>query len=186
MADPPHPPDEEEPMRGLTSVEAEELLKKYGPNEIPEEKVPWQMLLLKQFVGLMPFMIEVAALLALISEEYIDLTLILFMLIVNGIIGFYEEYKAQVCCHGLGWEGRMHPAFRTASRSLTQSPLLLSPVPSTRHASPSLPYQTYPFIRKPGGGQTSPQRSDLSPPSHPSDIGGCLTSGPPGPHLDQA
>lgn len=39
---------------------------------------------------------QVAALLALITLDYTDFGLILFMLLVNGFIGFYEEYKAQV------------------------------------------------------------------------------------------
>lgn len=50
---------EEDPLRGLSSEEAEELLKQYGKNEIPEEKPSWVVMLLKQFIGVMPFMIEV-------------------------------------------------------------------------------------------------------------------------------
>lgn len=51
--------DVEDPTAGLTSAEAARRLERYGRNEIPEEQLPWTLILLKQFVGLMPFMIEV-------------------------------------------------------------------------------------------------------------------------------
>jgi H+-transporting ATPase len=49
----------------------------------------------------MPFMIEVAALLALITQDYTDFVLILLMLLVNGFIGFHEEWKAQISVDAL-------------------------------------------------------------------------------------
>lgn len=39
---------------------------------------------------------QVAALLAIVAGDYTDFALIMLMLIVNGLIGFHEEWKAQV------------------------------------------------------------------------------------------
>jgi len=56
---------------------------------------PWYRMLFKQFVGMMPFMLEIAALLSGITKDWSMFAIILFMLVVNGLIGFYEERKAQ-------------------------------------------------------------------------------------------
>jgi H+-transporting ATPase len=82
-------------LEGLTSTEAEARLKQYGPNEIPEKQTSTFEMLLKQFTGPMPFMIEVAAVLAGAVEDWEDFAIILCLLIVNATIGFFEESKAQ-------------------------------------------------------------------------------------------
>jgi hypothetical protein len=63
---------------------------------------PFLLGLVLQLVGLMPFVIEVAALLALITQDYTDFVLILLvMLLVNGFIGFHEKWKAQIAVDAL-------------------------------------------------------------------------------------
>lgn len=44
---------------GLTSAEVAQRRQKHGRNEVPERREAWQMLLIRQFVGLLPFMMEV-------------------------------------------------------------------------------------------------------------------------------
>jgi len=59
------------------------------------------MLLAEQFIGTMPFMIEVAMILAASVQKWDDFGIILFMLLVNGLIGFYEEMKARASVNAL-------------------------------------------------------------------------------------
>ena len=88
-------------MQGLTTAQAEKLLEECGKNEIPENITPWYWILAKQFIGIMPFMIEIACVLALLVQDWLDFGLIFAMLSVNGIIGFYEEWKAQISVQSL-------------------------------------------------------------------------------------
>jgi len=94
VADVPHGSPEER-LAGLTSAVAAAKLQEYGRNEIPEHVEPWYYMLFKQFVGMMPFMLEIAAVLSGITKDWSMFSIIMFMLVVNGLIGFYEERKAQ-------------------------------------------------------------------------------------------
>jgi len=85
----------EERLAGLSSAVAAARLHEYGRNEIPEHVEKWYWMLFKQFVGMMPFMLEIAALLSGITKDWSMFSIITFMLVVNGLIGFYEERKAQ-------------------------------------------------------------------------------------------
>ena len=79
---------------GLTSVEAEEYISKYGYNELPTVEISLWWVLLRQFMGTMPYMLELACLISLIVTDYLDFAIILIMLLCNGFLGFYEEMKA--------------------------------------------------------------------------------------------
>ncbi len=80
---------------GLTTEEALQRLKKYGYNEIREEKKHPILKFLSYFWGPLPWMIEAAAILSAILEHWVDFTLIVILLFVNAVIGFVEEYKAE-------------------------------------------------------------------------------------------
>eukprot|EP00438_Fugacium_kawagutii_P033742 Skav209658 [mRNA] locus=scaffold2126:106677:112335:+ [translate_table: standard] len=94
VADAPSGSDEG-PLQGLTSEEAQRRLLEHGRNEIPENVEPWYVMLGKQFVGMMPFMLIIAAVLSGITEDWTDFAVITLMLIVNALIGFHEEFKAR-------------------------------------------------------------------------------------------
>ena len=83
------------PLGGLTSEEAAARLIQYGKNEIPEHVEPWYVMLGKQFLGMMPFMLIVAAALSAVTEDWADFGVIVLMLVVNAFIGFHEEFKAR-------------------------------------------------------------------------------------------
>ncbi len=83
-----------DPTNGLSSTEAELRLKKYGYNEIKEEKKNPILKFLSYFWGPIPWMIESAAILSAVIHHWVDFTLIVVLLFVNAIIGFLEEYKA--------------------------------------------------------------------------------------------
>lgn len=66
----------------------------YGPNEIKEVTISLWIVFLLQFTGTMPYMLEVAAIIAIICTDYIDFVIIAIMLIANASIGFHEKMKA--------------------------------------------------------------------------------------------
>ena len=80
--------------RGLTTQEANNRFQKYGPNEIPEKKKSTLLKFLSNFWGPIPWMIEVAAILSIIIEEWDDFVIIFAMLLINSVVRFWEENKA--------------------------------------------------------------------------------------------
>jgi H+-transporting ATPase len=79
---------------GLSQAEAQHRLEQYGYNELAEETVNPLLKFLSYFWGPIPWMIEVAALLSAVVQHWADLGIILALLIVNAIVGFWEEYQA--------------------------------------------------------------------------------------------
>ncbi|MCW3994699.1 MAG: plasma-membrane proton-efflux P-type ATPase [Candidatus Bathyarchaeota archaeon] len=79
---------------GLSEQEAALRLKQHGPNEIPEKKVSAIRKLVGYFWGPIPWMIEIAAVLSIIIQHYEDFAIILTLLIVNAVVGFWQEKKA--------------------------------------------------------------------------------------------
>ncbi|MFX1524719.1 MAG: plasma-membrane proton-efflux P-type ATPase [Promethearchaeota archaeon] len=79
---------------GLNDKEVEERIAKYGRNEIPEKKVRPIVKFLKNFWGPIPWMIEIAIVLSIIIAEWDDFIIILAMLLINSVVRFWEENKA--------------------------------------------------------------------------------------------
>ncbi len=80
--------------KGLSTDEAEKRIEKYGYNEIPEKKVRPIVKFLKNFWGPIPWMIEIAAILSMIIQEWDDFIIIVAMLLINSVVRFWEENKA--------------------------------------------------------------------------------------------
>jgi H+-transporting ATPase len=79
---------------GLTDDEAGKRLSQYGPNSLPEKHVSPLLQFLRYFWGPIPWMIEIAAILSLVVQHWPDFFIIVFLLIFNAVIGFWEEHKA--------------------------------------------------------------------------------------------
>ena len=79
---------------GLTEEEAQKRIKQYGYNELVEEKVNPLLKFLSYFWGPIAWMIEIAMVLSLIVKHYTDFIIILALLLMNGIVGFWEEFQA--------------------------------------------------------------------------------------------
>jgi H+-transporting ATPase len=79
---------------GLSQDEAQRRLAQYGYNELAEEKTNPFLKFLSYFWGPIPWMIEVAAFLSALVHHWADLGIILALLVVNAIVGFWEEYQA--------------------------------------------------------------------------------------------
>lgn len=79
---------------GLSQVEAQQRLVKYGFNEIAEKKSNIFLQFLGYFWGPIPWMIEAAVVLSAIDGRWPDFGIILILLLVNAGVGFWEEYQA--------------------------------------------------------------------------------------------
>ncbi len=81
---------------GLTSVEAKQRLEKYGINELVEKgaKSPW-LILFDQFKEPMVVILFIAALVSLFLHELADVIIILAIVVLNAVIGFTQEYRAE-------------------------------------------------------------------------------------------
>jgi H+-transporting ATPase len=82
------------PEQGLSDSEANERVKKYGYNELTEEKGNPFLKFLSYFWGPIPWMIEIAVILSAIVRHWADFWIILVLLLMNAVVGFWEEYQA--------------------------------------------------------------------------------------------
>jgi H+-transporting ATPase len=80
--------------QGLTAEEAARRLGKYGTNELPETSENPLLKFLGYFWGPIPWMIEIAAILSAVLHHWAELVIILVLLSVNALVGFWEEYQA--------------------------------------------------------------------------------------------
>jgi H+-transporting ATPase len=79
---------------GLSSTEAAKRLQQYGPNEIQERKQSRIVAFLRYFWGPIPWMIEAAAIISAAISHWEDLAIISFLLVINAVVGFWQENKA--------------------------------------------------------------------------------------------
>jgi H+-transporting ATPase len=84
-----------DPENGLTDAEVEASRAKHGTNEIPFQETPLYVLFLRQYTGFLPFLIELAAIISLGVEDYTQFGIIAGILLINGVLGFREEYHAK-------------------------------------------------------------------------------------------
>jgi len=81
---------------GLTKEEAQNRLETFGENKLPEKKGDSALKrFFSQFNNALIYVLLGAAVLTAVMGEYIDMAVILGVVIVNAIIGFIQEGKAQ-------------------------------------------------------------------------------------------
>ncbi len=81
---------------GLSINEANARLKKHGPNKLKEQKKNSPLkLFLSQFIDVLIFMLIIAAIASYIIGNHLDAIVILVVVIINSIIGFIQEYRAE-------------------------------------------------------------------------------------------
>ena len=79
---------------GLTRHEVEARRKKYGLNQMKEEKENMFKKFLGYFVGPIQFVMEAAAVLAAGLEDWVDFGVICALLLLNATVGFVQEFQA--------------------------------------------------------------------------------------------
>jgi H+-transporting ATPase len=87
-------PEDTDPKNGLSSSDVEARLRKFGKNQLPEEKVNHLMKFLAFFVGPIEMLMEGAGILALGLEDWIDAGIIAVILLLNAFVGFFQEFQA--------------------------------------------------------------------------------------------
>ncbi|MBU0569333.1 HAD-IC family P-type ATPase, partial [Patescibacteria group bacterium] len=87
---------------GLSSNEAKELLKKFGPNALPETPPPSDLsIFLSQLKSPLVYVLLAAGIVTFILKEISDTTIILFAVALNTVLGFIQERKANKALHAL-------------------------------------------------------------------------------------
>jgi len=79
---------------GLTESEVSARRRKYGLNQMKEEKENLILKFLMFFVGPIQFVMEAAAVLAAGLEDWIDFGVICALLLLNAAVGFIQEFQA--------------------------------------------------------------------------------------------
>lgn len=83
-------------LKSLTTAQAQQLLQEHGPNEI---KTKSEFTALKiffgQFTSVLVFILILAGVVSIALKETVDGIAILAIVVVNAIIGFIQEYKAE-------------------------------------------------------------------------------------------
>lgn len=87
---------------GLQQVDAEKRLLENGPNElVREKKKPLWLKFLKQFQDFMIIVLMIAAVISGVMGDVTDTAIILLIVIINAIIGFVQEYRAEKAVEAL-------------------------------------------------------------------------------------
>lgn len=87
---------------GLTAREVEERLKEYGPNSLPEEMGLSRLkILVHQFKSPLIYILIVAAVVTALLGEFIDTGVIVAVVILNAVVGYFQEYKAETSVRAL-------------------------------------------------------------------------------------
>jgi len=83
-------------LKGLTEREADERLSQHGLNEIRRSrKISPIKIFLAQFNSFIVYILIAAVLISAMLREYIDGVVIIAILIVNAVLGFFQEYRAE-------------------------------------------------------------------------------------------
>jgi H+-transporting ATPase len=85
----------DQPLRGLSQNEVQELFQQYGPNSIPEQKIRSWLVFLKKMWAPVPWMLEASIALELILGKYIEAGIIGALVIFNALMSTFQENRAQ-------------------------------------------------------------------------------------------
>src|SRR3989344_5712793 len=87
---------------GLSSHEADQRLHQYGLNELKKEKgISPLKILLQQFTSPLVWILLAALVIAIILDEKVNAIVIAVIVLINGLLGFVQEYKAEKAIEAL-------------------------------------------------------------------------------------
>lgn len=109
-----------EPARGLSTSEADERRKRFGPNALQSIRPrPAWRILLEQFASLVIALLAVAAIVALATGDVVDAMAILAVLVLNALIGFATEWQAGRALDALRRQARATARIRRNGHEVT-------------------------------------------------------------------
>jgi calcium-translocating P-type ATPase len=83
-------------MEGLSQQEADDRLARYGRNKLPQaKKITFWQIVLHQFTNPLIYVLLAAGGLSLVIKEYEDAIFIFAIILLNAVIGTYQEWKAE-------------------------------------------------------------------------------------------
>jgi Ca2+-transporting ATPase len=91
-----------EKLKGLSSSEAERLLIENGPNVLPERKPPSDLsIFISQIKSPLVYVLIFAGLMTYFTGHTSDTLIILAAILINSLLGFFQERKASKTIHAL-------------------------------------------------------------------------------------
>lgn len=87
--------------KGISENEAKNRLKQYGLNQLDEEKISYFSIFINQFKSPVIYILIFAAILSYFIGDAADFWIILGIIIINSIIGFWQEVKAEASAEAL-------------------------------------------------------------------------------------
>ncbi|HLD05816.1 MAG TPA: calcium-translocating P-type ATPase, SERCA-type [Candidatus Nanoarchaeia archaeon] len=113
---------------GLSKEAVSRRLEEYGPNVLKEEpRKPWWRMFLEEFKDVMVLMLLGALLVSLLLGEHTDAIFIFVVVILNAIIGYIQEYKAEESLQAL--KKMMSPEAKVIRNGVMQDILAKDLVP---------------------------------------------------------
>lgn len=110
---------ESDVQTGLDEEEARHRVEEYGPNELVRiAKAPWYKVFLRQFTNVLILILFAAAAISLAVGEIGDAVTILVIIVLNGILGFIQEFKAENAIEAL--REMLHPTCKVLRDSKEQ------------------------------------------------------------------
>src|SRR5450432_522183 len=82
------------PDTGLTRAEVDARQKEHGYNQVAEQKEHPVLKFFGKFWGLSAWMLELIMILSLVLRNYADLAIVGALLVVNAVLGFWQERRA--------------------------------------------------------------------------------------------
>ncbi len=87
---------------GLAETETKRRLLQYGPNELKgKKKTPPILVFLRQFLSPLIYILLAAVIVSVIVEHFIDAAVIMGVLLLNAVIGFIQETRAESAMEAL-------------------------------------------------------------------------------------
>jgi Ca2+-transporting ATPase len=87
--------------QGLTDNDVQARLLQYGRNVLSEEKTSRIIIFLRQFNSILVYILVAAAIVSLLVSDIKDFVIIIFIIGINAIIGFWQELKAEASLDAL-------------------------------------------------------------------------------------
>jgi len=88
--------------KGLTEEEAKNRLEKYGTNEIKKiKRISPLKIFSRQYTSFITIILLIAIIISLLMGEKLDAIVISIIVILNGLFGFFQEYKAEKAIEAL-------------------------------------------------------------------------------------